>query len=229
MVVALIALFVSLGGSAYAALKLPANSVGTKQIQNGSVTAQKLASNAVNSSKVKDGSLSWQDLSPGVLHVGPQGPPGPQGRPGPQGLAGLPGPEGRSPAATKTFMDGSCSGSPIGAAVGSFGLRADSVNPSPGVSGLAVWVSGPDGVLSGFLTGWTGTTTANAAPVYQRLASNAATLLFPQGTSFGSQITASGHLLFVPSTGTAQELLITVAVNGSTNMCSLAAAVTPAA
>lgn len=38
MVVALIALFVALSGGAYAAINLPANSVGTKQLKNGAVT-----------------------------------------------------------------------------------------------------------------------------------------------------------------------------------------------
>lgn len=41
-VVAYIALFVALGGTSYAALKLPANSVGTRQIKNHSITPVKL-------------------------------------------------------------------------------------------------------------------------------------------------------------------------------------------
>ena len=42
-VIALIALFVALGGSAYAALNLPKNSVGAKQLKRGAVTPAKLA------------------------------------------------------------------------------------------------------------------------------------------------------------------------------------------
>ena len=42
MVVSLIALFVALGGTSYAALSLPKNSVGTKQIKDGAVTAAKI-------------------------------------------------------------------------------------------------------------------------------------------------------------------------------------------
>jgi hypothetical protein len=42
LVISLIALFVALGGTTYAATSLPANSVGTKQIKNGAVTASKL-------------------------------------------------------------------------------------------------------------------------------------------------------------------------------------------
>jgi hypothetical protein len=41
-VVAYVALFVALGGTSYAALTLPANSVGTRQIKNHSITPIKL-------------------------------------------------------------------------------------------------------------------------------------------------------------------------------------------
>ena len=41
-VVAYVALFVALGGTSYAAIKLPANSVGTRQIKNHSITPVKL-------------------------------------------------------------------------------------------------------------------------------------------------------------------------------------------
>jgi hypothetical protein len=41
-VVAYVALFVALGGTSYAALNLPANSVGSKQIKNHSITPIKL-------------------------------------------------------------------------------------------------------------------------------------------------------------------------------------------
>ena len=54
-VVSVLALFIALGGSAYAALKLPKNSVGSKQIKK----------NAVTSAKVKDGTLTASDLKSG--------------------------------------------------------------------------------------------------------------------------------------------------------------------
>lgn len=46
--IALSALFVALGGTSYAALSLPAGSVGTKQLHNGAVTSRKLARHAVD-------------------------------------------------------------------------------------------------------------------------------------------------------------------------------------
>jgi hypothetical protein len=53
--VAYLALFVALGGTSYAAISLPAGSVGTAQLQNGAVTANKLANGAVSARKL-DGS-----------------------------------------------------------------------------------------------------------------------------------------------------------------------------
>ena len=43
LVISLIALFVALGGTTYAATSLPANSVGTRQLKNGAVTSKKAA------------------------------------------------------------------------------------------------------------------------------------------------------------------------------------------
>jgi hypothetical protein len=80
--VALLALFVALGGTGYAALKLPGNSVGPKQIRKGAVRNADLASNAVTGAKVKRGSLSRTDFKAGSLL---QGPRGVQGTPGTAG------------------------------------------------------------------------------------------------------------------------------------------------
>jgi hypothetical protein len=41
-VIASLALFVALGGASYAAVALPANSVGTKQLKKSAVSASKL-------------------------------------------------------------------------------------------------------------------------------------------------------------------------------------------
>lgn len=69
-VVATMALFIALGGVSYAAVKLPANSVGTTQLK----------SNAVTGAKVKDRSLTAADFKGSVQ--GPAGPAGAQGAPG---------------------------------------------------------------------------------------------------------------------------------------------------
>jgi hypothetical protein len=69
--IASLALFVALGGTSYAAVKL----------QKGSVTSR----------EVKDGSLRAADLAAGVAAAGPAGPRGPRGAEGPQGPQGLQG------------------------------------------------------------------------------------------------------------------------------------------
>lgn len=48
--VAYVALFVALGGTSYAAVALPAGSVGTRQLRNGAVTNAKIASHSLRAS-----------------------------------------------------------------------------------------------------------------------------------------------------------------------------------
>jgi hypothetical protein len=62
LVVACIALGVALGGTSYAAIKLPAGSVGTKQLKKNAVTSPKLKKNAVTSPKVKNNALTGADV-----------------------------------------------------------------------------------------------------------------------------------------------------------------------
>jgi hypothetical protein len=74
-----LALGVALGGTAYAAANLPANSVGTNQLK----------ANAVVSSKIRNGSILPKDFKAGQLPAGPQGIQGIQGN---KGATGVPGP-----------------------------------------------------------------------------------------------------------------------------------------
>jgi hypothetical protein len=77
LVVACIALFVSLSGAGYAAFSLPRNSVQSKHIVNGQVKAPDIGANAVNGAKVQDDSLTGGDvdestlgpLAPEAIHV----------------------------------------------------------------------------------------------------------------------------------------------------------------
>ncbi len=88
-VVATIAVFIALGGSSYAALKLPKNSVGSEQLKRNSIT----------SAKVKGGSLNTTDLKTSARSFlrggrGPRGAQGPQGTTGKTGAKGSTGPRG---------------------------------------------------------------------------------------------------------------------------------------
>jgi hypothetical protein len=84
LVVSIIALSVTLGGTSYAAIVLPANSVGTKQIKKDAVT----------SAKVKAGSLLAADFAPGQLPAGAAGATGATGATGPIGATGPKGDKG---------------------------------------------------------------------------------------------------------------------------------------
>lgn len=77
-ITATLALFVALGGSSYAAVRLSANSVGTRHLRDGAVTMAKLSGGLVEA----------------VEQRGEQGPAGPAGAPGVAGPAGPQGAQG---------------------------------------------------------------------------------------------------------------------------------------
>jgi hypothetical protein len=98
----LIAIFIALGGTTYAATAVK-NSVTSRSIRNGSVRKADLGTNSVDGRKVVDDSLTGADILESSLDglagpqgeggaEGPRGPEGPQGDRGPQGIQGPPGP-----------------------------------------------------------------------------------------------------------------------------------------
>jgi hypothetical protein len=72
-VISMVALFIALGGTSYAVIKLPAKSVGNRELK----------SNAVTASKIRDGAVGAAELAPDAA-----------GRRGPRGLQGPAGPAG---------------------------------------------------------------------------------------------------------------------------------------
>jgi hypothetical protein len=100
-IVASLALFVALGGTAAAVTALPRDSVGSPQIQkdavrspeiakdavrspeiaNDAVRAPEIADGAVHSAEIADGAIRVADISTGARNTlkGEQGPPGPAG------------------------------------------------------------------------------------------------------------------------------------------------------
>jgi hypothetical protein len=71
MIVACAALLVALGGTGFAALKLPKNSVGAAQLRNGAVTNKKLAGRAVTAAKVAPKSLTGAQIKSATLGLVP--------------------------------------------------------------------------------------------------------------------------------------------------------------
>jgi hypothetical protein len=131
-VIASIALLVALAGTGYAAVSLPANSVGNRQLQ----------SNAVTTSKVKNQSLLKIDFAAGQL---PRGAPGAPGPPGPPGSAGAKGPTGASGTAASKWAlvgrDGNFVAGTAGIVVVQSATGMYYVNFGSAVSGHAIIVS----------------------------------------------------------------------------------------
>lgn len=85
-VAATLALFLTLGGVGYAAVKLPKNSVGARQLQRNAITGANVRNGTLTGTDVKDQSLTASDFRGSVQ--GPSGPQGPVGPAGPAGPAG---------------------------------------------------------------------------------------------------------------------------------------------
>jgi hypothetical protein len=62
-VMSTVALMVALGGTSYAAINLPKNSVGSKQIKNGAVHSSDLAKNAVTNSKIAKNAVGTNKIA----------------------------------------------------------------------------------------------------------------------------------------------------------------------
>ena len=78
LAISMVALFVAMGGTGYAAIRLSRNSVGSRQIKT----------NAVRSEEVKDGALKLKDFGSDQIPAGPRGPAGADGTNGVNGTNG---------------------------------------------------------------------------------------------------------------------------------------------
>ena len=68
LVISIIALFLALGGTSYAAITLPAKSVGTKQLMTGAVTTPKIKKGAVTAVKINTTGLNVPYATTGGHH-----------------------------------------------------------------------------------------------------------------------------------------------------------------
>jgi len=96
-VVATLALFTALGGSAYGALR-----VTGRDVVDGSLSGADVRNGSLGSSDVRDGSLRARDFRAGDLPAGPRGLGGPQGATGPAGSQGPAGSNG-APGVVRAF------------------------------------------------------------------------------------------------------------------------------
>lgn len=88
-VMATLAVFISLGGSSYAALTITGSNV-----RNSSLTGADVKNSSLTTSDVKNRSLLAADFKLGQLPKGDRGPAGPAGTPGAPGTPGPAGPPG---------------------------------------------------------------------------------------------------------------------------------------
>jgi hypothetical protein len=211
--IALVALFVALGGTGYAALKLPKNSVGTKQLKN----------NAVTGAKVKDGSLTAGDFG-GTLPTGAQGPKGDTGAAGAAGAAGTNGTNGAKGDKGDKGDDGTDGTNGTGTQ-GPTGPSGTSLKPKatggPQTTSGAVtlanssWSQGankPNEVL--YRVSWTpppGTCTAGGPPPGGQIdiKLDGTTLQNPQAVAGGGATVVSGTAA-LPSTNSAQPHTVSI-------------------
>lgn len=101
MLVAMVALFVALGGSSYAALRVGSgqiadNAVRSRDIRNNDVRGSDIRTGTIASGDVRDGALLAKDFKSGELPAGRAGSPGAAGPQGPMGPQGPQGPLGPS-------------------------------------------------------------------------------------------------------------------------------------
>jgi hypothetical protein len=106
-VVATMALFIALGGTSYAAIKLPKNSVSSTQIKTGAVHTGEIADRTI---RLKDISTSARASLRG--QTGPQGPQGPAGAPAIKHFAAV--------TAGGTFVRGDAKSGGSGDAIGAY-------------------------------------------------------------------------------------------------------------
>jgi hypothetical protein len=108
-VMATIAVFLVLGGGAYAAATLPNNSVGTAQLRPAAVTRSKLADDSVSTSQLVHNSVTRNRLSAGLRALLAQA-----GQPGPPGVTGPAGPKGADGAsAGRVQYDAAATATPV--------------------------------------------------------------------------------------------------------------------
>lgn len=82
--VSVVALVVAMGGTSYAAM-----TIGSQDVENGSLTTKDVKDDSLRGVDVRDGSLRAKDFRDGDLPAGAIGPVGPAGPQGVQGPAGV--------------------------------------------------------------------------------------------------------------------------------------------
>jgi hypothetical protein len=137
--VASLALFIALGGGSYAAVRLSANSVHSRQIARNAVKGSEIANSSVGSPEVRNASLQPVDFA--KLPTGPRGERGATGSRGTRGPQGEQGPIGLTgPAGTNAATNAQVRlGAPVNVAAG--GMTTLQTPCAPGERAISGGVS----------------------------------------------------------------------------------------
>ena len=117
-VMSCLAVFIALGGTSYAALK-----VSGKNVQNGSLTGTDIKNESVGSKDVKNRSLLSKDFKSGQLPAGARGPAGATGATGATGAQGPAGPTLLAQVTAQGHLAGGTAASATRTAPGKFEVR----------------------------------------------------------------------------------------------------------
>lgn len=214
-VVATLALFVALGGVSYAAVTLPARSVGTKQLKSGAVTSAKVRNGTLRARDFRSGRLprgrtgpagaDGADGLPGMNGAaggrGEPGSKGDRGEPGPAGAGGAPGPPGPPGSAGGDGPTGSTGPPGVAGASGAQGPQGPAGPAGPiGPTGA----QGPSGVVSTARISGAIAPVSPADDVWQFLGPWATAT-----TASGQRLTAAA-MVPIATTGTPQTIKLDV-------------------
>jgi hypothetical protein len=133
--IALLALFVAMGGTSYAAFKLPNNSVGAAQIKPNAVGTSELKNNTVGVSDLSDKAIASLRGLKG--DTGAPGEKGAQGDKGAPGSDGAPGPPATWTSSTVAAAQGISTNSSAGTPLADLATVGPEVTVTVPASGLA--------------------------------------------------------------------------------------------
>jgi hypothetical protein len=149
------ALFVALGGGAYAATQLPKNSVGTTQIKNNAVTPAKLSQAAESGLEGPRGPAGAKGATGATGVTGPKGVTGSAGPKGDTGDRGPEGPRGLEGQQGVEGPEGDLGPLVVDAVVKNFQITNSTTAVQLPLTGTTEWTPGPGqvGVVSAQMTG----------------------------------------------------------------------------
>lgn len=202
LVVSFLALFAALGGAGWAAIRVPANSVGTAQLQNFSVGNAKLKTHSVGPAKIIPGSVGSGQVNPSQVQVRVAGPctmgaiqsiaqsgdiTCTPALPDEYGASGTASTVTSNPATPTQVTSESLTGSQAGATYLVLGAVRVSATD---VAGVAQTVSVQCGLGRVGSTGTTGATTLDLGGAYATAGSGTIPLVLPVGVTSNPQTVA---------------------------------------